>query len=54
MLEQIVVAMLGARAAHLIESAKLYKWMLDIVRRDAVCRRLTSTPRGWSVGGDHP
>lgn len=44
MLEQIVEAMLAARAAMWKEYSKLHKAMLVIVRRDEICRRLMSVP----------
>jgi transposase len=47
MLEQIADAMLSARAALRTQFNKLHKAVLDIVRRDEVCRRFMTTP---SVG----
>jgi transposase len=44
MLEQIAEAMLAARAALRKEYSKLHKAMLEIVRRDGICRRLMSAP----------
>jgi transposase len=48
MLEQIVDAMLPARKALLDQFTKLHKAVLDIVRKDDVCRRFMTTP---GVGG---
>jgi hypothetical protein len=45
MLEQICMAMLGARSALQTEYTRLQKAMLTIVRGDEVCRRLMTTPR---------
>jgi transposase len=47
MLEQIADAMLSARATLRTQFNKLHKAVLDIVRRDEVCRRFMTTP---SVG----
>jgi transposase len=47
MLEQIAEAMLAARATLLEQFNKLHKAVLDIARKDEVCRRLMTTP---SVG----
>jgi transposase len=47
MLEQIVDAMLPARATLLEQFNKLHKAVLNIVRHDEVCRRFMTTP---SVG----
>lgn len=44
MLEQIAEAMLSAREALRTEVARLYRAVLAIVRRDAVCRRLMTVP----------
>ncbi|HUZ92247.1 MAG TPA: IS110 family transposase [Methylocella sp.] len=44
MLEQIVEAMLAARAALHKEYSRLHKTMLAIVRADPVCRRLMTAP----------
>jgi transposase len=44
MLERIAEAMLQAREALRTEFAKLHRAMLAIVRADAVCRRLMTTP----------
>jgi transposase len=48
MLERIADAMLSARSTLLIQFTKLHKAVLDIVREDAVCRRLMTAP---GVGG---
>jgi transposase len=47
LLEQIAEAMLAARATLLEQFKKLHKAVLDIARKDEVCRRLMTTP---SVG----
>ena len=43
-LEQICAAMLAARSALQAEYTRLHKAMLAIVRKDAICRRLMTTP----------
>ena len=48
MLEQIVDAMLPARKALLDQFTKLHKAVLDIVRKDEVCRRFMTAP---GIGG---
>lgn len=44
MLEQIARSMLAARCSLQTEYTKLHKAMLSIVRGDAICRRLMTTP----------
>jgi transposase len=44
MLEQIVDAMLAARATLLEQFNKLHKAVLNVVRKDEVCRRFMTTP----------
>jgi transposase len=43
-LEPVAEAMLGAQASLLAEYGKLHKRLLGLVRDDAVCRRLMTTP----------
>ena len=49
MLEEVIGAMLTARASLHGEFMRLHRKMLAIVREDAVCRRLMTVPRGGAV-----